>query len=541
MRTPAPAFLRSVALLAASAIGQAAALAGVSFTVTLDKAVSAAPISGRLVVALIGPGSTLGKDAKPIDAPFDTSPQPMFGMDVKGLVPGQSVKVDDSADSFPVKLSVLPPGDYQAQAWVITNKEWTDWKRSGGNFLTPEPVKFTVAPRGDANITLTLSKVTTPLAHAPEAGVQIVEVESKLLSAFHQRPVRLRAAVCPPTAAAGVARADAPPLPAVYEITGFGGDYVEMAEHVARSRAKAKGGPAGTLAERVFWIVLDADSPNGHTLLADSSNNGPWGAAITTELIPEIERRYRLIPRPSARLLRGHSSGGWSTVWLAMTYPETFGGAWASSPDPVDFRKFQNFDLYADASAFVDKLGADRGSLRRGGKTLMTVRQETRMEQILGPNVTSGQQWASWQAVFGPRSKDNKIVPMFDPITGDLNPAVREHYRGYDISERVKSAPEKYLPAFKDRIRIICGTEDNYYLNEAVSLLRDRLNELARANEEFKNREAWTGYIKLVPGDHGTVFLTPATRAIPGEMVAELVKQGHLSAQATPEPASKNK
>lgn len=532
MRCTARAWPPALALLLTLLL-PAPALAVVTLTVTLDKSVAAAPVSGRLVVSLIGPGSSLPKDTRPIQAPFDRSPQPMYGLTVTNLIPGQSVTLDDTADSFPVKLSILPPGEYKAQAFLIVSRRTTDWKNTPGNLFTPDVTTFRIT--GDAKVPASATLVLTEATKAPEVkpakGYEVVEIESALLTAFHQRPIMLRAAVIIPEAARGIPRDKAPALPAVYEVTGFGGDFAGQAARVARSLATAApASPQTSLAMRAFWIVLDADSPSGHTLFADSANNGPWGAALTTELIPELERRYNLIPQPSARLLRGHSSGGWSVIWLALTYPQTFGAAWSSAPDPVDFRKFQNVNLYEAKNVFADERGNDRGSLRRGSRVLMTVRQEAAMENIIGPNLTSGAQWASWQAVFGPRDKDGKIVPMFDPITGDVNTGALAHYRAYDISARLAAEPDKFLPAFRDRIRIVCGTEDSYYLNEAVDLLRTRLIELSRTRDAFKDMKSWTGYIKLVPGDHGSVLMSPAIRAFPEEMVAELTKHGHLPA-----------
>ena len=89
---------------------------------------------------------------------------------------------------------------------------------------------------------------------------------------------------------------------------------------------------------RLLYVYLNAQFPLGHHEFADSVNNGPWGKALTTEFIPQLEAKYGAAATPAGRFLTGHSSGGWSSLWLQVNYPEFFGGVWSTAPDPVDFR-----------------------------------------------------------------------------------------------------------------------------------------------------------------------------------------------------------
>src|SRR6185295_1412012 len=97
--------------------------------------------------------------------------------------------------------------------------------------------------------------------------------------------------------------------------------------------------------------------------------------------IPALEAKYPLIADAHARLLRGHSSGGWSTLWLALTYPEIFGATWSTSPDPVDFRRLQLPDIYAGPNMYSGVDGKDLPSYRGAGQERMTIRQENLMEE----------------------------------------------------------------------------------------------------------------------------------------------------------------
>src|SRR5262249_45490533 len=105
---------------------------------------------------------------------------------------------------------------------------------------------------------------------------------------------------------------------------------------------------------------------------ADSANNGPCGRALTDELIPYVEKTFRAIGQPGARFVTGHSSGGWSSLWLQVTYPDFFGGVWSTSPDPVDFHDFQRINIYNPGeNCFRNDAGAQRPLGRRGDKPFL--------------------------------------------------------------------------------------------------------------------------------------------------------------------------
>src|SRR5262249_5179127 len=152
---------------------------------------------------------------------------------------------------------------------------------------------------------------------------------SKLLSDFHKRPVKMRAGVVLPKSFATVPKKQ---YPVVYEIPGFSGTH--FMAHGMTNRTDVAG-------VEMLWVVLDPSCRLGHHVFADSANNGPCGRALIEELIPFIEKEFRGLGAPAARFVTGHSSGGWSSLWLQVTYPEFFGGVWSTAPDPVDFRDFQ--------------------------------------------------------------------------------------------------------------------------------------------------------------------------------------------------------
>src|SRR5262249_35921870 len=157
-------------------------------------------------------------------------------------------------------------------------------------------------------------------------------------------------------------------------------------------------------------------------------------------------------------------------LWLALNYPETFGATWSTSPDPVDFHKFQLPDIYGEpnmygkvreagpAAAGVTLAAIDPyPSYRVAGAPKMTIAQENLMQEDLAPDNTSGTQWDSWQAVFGPRNSRGNPAALYDSKVGFIDKSVAEQYRKYDIAGLLRRQPERFLPIFRDNVRVVVG------------------------------------------------------------------------------------
>src|SRR5437588_10909323 len=101
--------------------------------------------------------------------------------------------------------------------------------------------------------------------------------------------------------------------------------------------------------------------------------------------MPLVEKKYRGIGEPYARVLDGASTGGWVSLALQVFYPDFFNGAWSHAPDPVDFRAYEVIDIYKDANAYVNAHRFERPASRDlTGDVRTTVRHECRMEGVLG-------------------------------------------------------------------------------------------------------------------------------------------------------------
>lgn len=478
--------------------------------------------AGRLVVFLIRPDAKLGRRgnrAEPMDVPFERDPQPLFGAEVAML--GEPVNGEYSlgentqgflgsglGEKCRGTLKDLPPGSYRAQVALIINRD-RDWKECAGN-LYSEAVTFEVKP--GAKLAVKLTNVSEPNAWPKGAqGAEEFVLKSKVLSEFWKKDVLLRAGVRFPTNYDPKRK-----YPVVYEIPGFGGD------HLAALWPRGRGQEGQVLARNSFYVVLDPNSPYGHTFFMNSDTIGPWADALRQELIPALEAKYPLIANANARLLTGHSSGGWSTLWLATEYPETFGATWSTSPDPVDFRRFELVDMYGRENFFKDEKGETPSARIGGDAVTQTIREESTVEDVLGPNRSSAQQWASWQACWGTRQADGRPTPLFDPVTGVINKVEAETYRRFDIGHRLRTQPAKFIPLFRKNVRLLCGTKDDYFLEEAVKLLKADLEKL-----DPEGATKGPGYIELVEGaTHSSLFGFAPAQKIPGQMVEHLRSAG---------------
>jgi len=221
-------------------------------------------------------------------------------------------------------------------------------------------------------------------------------------------------------------------------------------------------------------IFLDGSFPTGHHVFADSVNNGPWARALTEELIPLLEKTFRLIPEPRARFLTGHSSGGWSTLWLQINYPDMFGGTFSTSPDPVDFRSFVGINLTPGSTDNMYRTAASaaRNVFRDAGKDVMSVEQLTRLEQVEGDY---GGQLASFEWVFSPKGPSGAPMQLFNRITGELDPEVQKAWERYDIHRFLERRFAALAPKLKGKIHLVVGSKDSFHLEEPVKLLCDFL------------------------------------------------------------------
>lgn len=443
----------------------------IRFAVEIDATLSQQPVSGRLLIFMSNQKTPLE-----VIEPDFLNPRDVWiaGVEVRNLSPAQTIDVDPDALAFPGPFSTAPAGDYQVMALLDTNHSYT-YDGTGANDLYSvvtmvRNLNSVSAPSVSLPVKLTLTKQMPERKLTDSDSVKLITFESPSLSAFWGRPITMRAGVVLPPS---YGKSKTQRYPTVYLVHGYGGNH-KVAWR--RGPALVKQMADGKTPEMIH-VYLDASFSLGHHVFADSANNGPWGHALTTEFIPYLEHRFRMDAVPSGRLLTGHSSGGWSTLWLQVNYPDAFGGTWSTSPDPVDFHNFTGPDLtlIPPQNFFRSAAGPPYNLIRSQGRELLTLEEYARLERVEG---YYGGQVASFEAVFSPRGPDGQPLPLFDRDTGRIDPFVQKAWERYDISRILRTNWPRLEPKLRHKLHIIVGTADTFHLEGAVYLLRDTLKAL---------------------------------------------------------------
>jgi len=466
---------RKVSLLCLIAICTLQAI-GQTITASYTPAASGEKFSGNVFLYL-------SKDSKsPKDEMVGVYKFPCFSIAVNNVQPNQKVVFNDAAISYPVALSDIERGTYHAQVVWDRNDGGRAIGGSSDNMYN-ESVLVTITKNTGQTFDIVCNEVIKEQPFVETQFIKELRSPSALLTNFYKRPTSVNAAVLLPKE---YYNQPSRRFPVLYWISGYGGDY-----HVYSGRNDNSAPIDTTPCIRVF---LDGNCPGGHSVYANSDNNGPWGDALTQELIPLVDKTYRT---NAGRLLTGHSSGGWTVLWLQTHYPKVFTACWSSSPDPVDFRSFQQIDLYHDKNMFYAK----DSSLRLAGTIAgrfpwIFMKNMYDMEHV----IWRGEQMHSFNFVFSTRNSDGTPRSLINEATGDIDSVTFAHWKNYDISLYVRTNWQQLKPDLQGKIRVSVGNQDNFLLNYPVHLLDDEMKKID-AGFVF-------GYY---PGDHFTVS-TPEYR-----------------------------
>ena len=464
-----------IALLFLGSISAGAA-ERVVFHIRLGEA-SDKPVSGRLLV-FAQPLAEAQKEAegKPLTSvsvdEFHPGSVAIAAQEVTDLAPGAVFDLDADVTAFPQAFSKLAPGRYAVQAVLDQNHTYNYSGRAAGDLTSPV-MEMDLPAGGEIALTQAVPATADPWAAGPndtpemtamlakgQQEVKPFDFVSPGLTAFWGAPTHIRAWIVTPP---GYAAHPEQHYPTVYYTHGFGGTFNRLTRVSATVRDRMEKGQFPPM----IWVVLDESLPSGTHEFADSVNNGPWGQALTQEFIPAFEKAYRTDGRAGSRFLNGHSSGGWATLWLQTRYPSVFGGTWSTSPDPSDFHDFTGVDLYAaGANAYRKTDGSPYPIMRDKGKVQANLEDFAKMEAVLGEY---GGQLGSFDWVFSPKGKDGKPVPMFDRVTGAVDPAVVAYWHDhFDIAYRVVKDWPGLKKDLDGKIHLYVGTADTFYLDGAA-------------------------------------------------------------------------
>lgn len=506
-----------LSILVLSSCQQAAndlASSSVVFEISYDAALGVAPQDGRLLLML----STIDGEEPRFQVSNSPDTQLVFGLNVTDLKAGTVVEVDSSAIGFPLaNLGDVPAGTYYAQALLNRYKDFhlangkvvslppdrgegQQWNRKPGNFYST-PVQVEIAESGGAAISILMDKVI-PDIEPPEDTeyVKHIQLRSDLLSDFWGEDMYVGAHVLLPEGFDEHPDARYPLM--VFHghfPSDFGGFRTDPPDPNLEPEYSERFGVEGynilqqqeaydfyeqwTSDDFPRFIVIEIQHPTPYyddSYAVNSASQGPYGDALTYELIPHIEKQFRGIGEGWARFTYGGSTGGWEAMAVQVFYPDEYNGAFIACPDPIDFRAYMTINIYEDKNAYwydsqFQKL--PRPSHRDYlGHVQASHYDYNRLEAVLGDKGRSGQQFDIWEATYSPMGEDGYPVRLWDKETGEIDHSVAEYWReNFDLMHILRRDWSTLGPRLEGKLHIYVGDMDNYYLNNAVYLAEEFL------------------------------------------------------------------
>ena len=511
--------------------------ANLRFDINFPASASKDALDGRLLL-LISTNNT----AEPrFQISEDLTTQQVFGIDVDAWKAGETKTMDQAAFGYPVRnLSEIKPGEYWVQALLhryetfkrsdghtvklpMDRGEGQQWSRAPGNlYSTPKQIRIDA---GTQPVSITLDKVIPPIEPPKDTKyIKHIKIQSERLTKFWGRPMHLGAHVLLPEGF------DAHPE-ARYPLAIFHGhfpsdfsgfretppdpnlkpDYSERFKLAGYNRIQQEHAHqfykewTGPNFPRFLIVEIQHANPYyDDSYAVNSANLGPYGDAITYELIPEIEKRFRGIGKGWSRFVYGGSTGGWEAMAVQVFYPDEYNGAWIACPDPIDFRAYTVVNIYEHENAYYADSKWKRmprpGKRNYLGELSATIEDMNQMELALGTNSRSGGQWDIWQAVYSPVGSDGYPKPIWDKLTGKIDRSVAEYWReNYDLGHILKRDWAKLGPKLEGKLHIYVGEADNYFLNNAVYLVEDFLKTTknphygGKVDYEPRAEHCWNG------------------------------------------------
>jgi putative esterase len=499
-----------LAAVAATAAAPHAQGAGpLRFAISIPPGGPAQPIDGRILLFISDDGRT--EPRTQTDQYRANTTRPVFGVDVDGLSPGKDVVVDNAVVGFPVRsLKDIPAGDYYVQALLnryetfhradghtvklpMDQGEGQSWSVKPGN-LYSKPARIHVDPASSGDVKIVLDQEIPPIKPQTDTKqVKYLRFENERLSKFWGRPMHLGAIVLLPFGW------DTHP-DARYPLVIHHGHF--PASMNGDGWRETPPDPNATPQQRTqqqaaYQFYKDWNSPSFprmiHLLIqhptpyfddsyaVNSANNGPYGDAITHDLIPQIEKQFRGIGQGWARAMVGGSTGGWEAFGAQVKYPDDYNGAWALCPDPVDFRSYRSVNIYDERNAYYYEDNPWKRTPKPGFRDYRdhlysTFEERNLVELAIGTHGRSGGQHDAWASVFGPVGDDGYYKPLYDKVTGAIDPEVAKYWRdNYDLRYILARDWATLARKLRGKIHITSGTMDNGYLNNAVYQMEEFL------------------------------------------------------------------
>ncbi len=492
-----------------------------TFRISIADSLKQLTLDGRLLLLLSN-----NNNAEPRFQINDAAhTQLVFGIDVNGWLPASDELIDMHAFGYPIeRLKDVPAGDYYVQVLLhkyetfhlqtgqtvklpMDRGEGQHWNIAPGNIYST-PIKIHFDPNTTNEIHLTINKIIPPIKEPEDTKyIKHIKIQSKLLTAFWGRPMYIGAHILLPEGF------DEHPN-VHYPLAIFHGHFPEDISDFRTTPPDENLKPDTSERFRItgynkivqqedykfykLWtgpnfprvLVVEIQHANPYyddSYAVNSANLGPYGDAITYELIPEIEKRFRGIGKGWARFMYGGSTGGWEVLAAQVFYPDEYNGCYAACPDPVDFHNYTTMDIYNNKNAYYVESDFKKtprpGERNYLGHISATIQSMNQRELALGTHSRSGDQFDIWEAVFSPMAEDGYPKRIFDKYTGAIDSSVAAYWKEhYDLTNIIQRDWPKIGDKLKGKIHIYVGDMDTYYLNDAVYSAEDMLKKLTNPN-----------------------------------------------------------
>lgn len=492
-----------------------------TFRIKIADSLKQPVLDGRLLLLL----SNNNKSEPRFQISDALNTQMVFGEDVENWQRGTSQLIDVHAFGYPVeRLNDVPAGDYYVQALLhkyetfhlktgqavklpMDRGEGQHWNTAPGNIYSTS-AKIHFDPNASNEIVITIDKIIPPIKEPEDTKyIKHIKIQSKLLTEFWGRPMYLGAHVLLPEGFDehpnvkyplaifhGHFPSDfsgfrttppdenlKPDTSERFHITGYNKIQQQEAYNFYKEWT-------GKNFPRVIAVELQHANPYyDDSYAVNSENLGPYGDAITYELIPEIEKRFRGIAKGWARFMYGGSTGGWEVLAAQVFYPDEYNGCYAACPDPIDFHHYMTVDIYNNKNAYYDETDFKKvfrpGHRDYLGHISATIEQMNHRELAFGTRSRSGDQFDIWEAVFSPMDADGYPKRIYDKYSGVIDSAVADYWKEhYDLTHIIQRDWAKLGDKLKGKIHIYVGDMDNYYLNDAVYTAEAVLKKLQNPN-----------------------------------------------------------
>lgn len=473
------------------------------------------PISGRLLIIFAPSAIEHDEDLRRRLTPTSEA-LAFFGQDISNWRAGTVQRLSSFDAGFPYPtLAQLPRGTYRVQA---SFEPYQAYHRSDGyELLLPaiEPLgttdlhasaQTTRRWRSNAELvnwdgqqtprTLVLhTALGQSVSQQDTPWVRSLKIRSERLSKFWGRDVFLGALVTLPK---GYHQRPHQRFPLIVRLSDLPRQPPDWRERPPDSRFTE--GSAQQREQQAAWenfqywqadgtprmLIADLQHPTPYgesSMIVNSLNTGPYADAIRAELIPAIEREFRVIEEKWAHFIFGYREGGRSALAWQIRHPHDFNGVLAVCPDSVDFRHFGSVNLQQDNNALFDPgphLQVPRPAQRTAsGQTTALLSDVMRWERALAGRSRSQEFWDRSEAAFSPPDREGYPRRIWQRPSGVINDEVAEHwYQAHDLLGLLQRQPPSALSQLRGKLSIRIGDRDEYFMDNAVRSFENSIRQM---------------------------------------------------------------